>query len=408
MKRTRIAGLLASSFFFWSAQYLYVPSLAEYVKLQVVSLAMVGVVLSMYGLWQGIVRIPLGVIVDATGHGKPYLIGGFLLSGLGAAVMGAGHSAGALTLGRALTGVAAGTWVPMIVIFASFFPPERAVFAASLLTFSSSFGQVVATSLTGLINQSGGYRLTFDLAAISALAAVAIIAIVPLRPPASPRLEEAGTARQPRLGKAGPVEPARSKVTVSSILSVFARRDVLAPSFAGAVLQFGNWAVVFSFLPLLAKQLGASDLTTGLLVSVAVIAGAAANLLATFLANRMEMRGVLVVNFLLFAGGIVLAALARGIGTLFVSTVLIGIATGFGYPILMGLSIQRVDGARRTTAMGIHQAVYSIGMFAGPSIGGVLAQHIGIPAMFEVTALFCFVAASLLVLAYPRRAAAAP
>ena len=391
MNRTRIGGLLAASFFFWGALYLYVPSLAEYVKSHVSSLAVVGVVLSMYGLWQGVVRIPLGIVVDATGRGKPYLIAGFLLAALGAAIMGVSHTASGLTLGRALTGVAAGTWVPMIVIFAGFFPPEQAVFATSLLTFSSSFGQVVATSMTGLLNQTGGYRLSFDLAVVAALLAVVVMAVTRLAPAA---------------GSAGGSPLPRRPTSFASILAVFGRRDVLAPSFAGAVLQFGNWAVVFGFLPLLAKQVGATDVTTGLLVSTAVVAGALSNLVTTFVANRIRMRASLVASFGLFAGGIALAAVAHTVGLLFVSTIVIGIATGFGYPALMGLSIQRVETDRRTTAMGIHQAVYSIGMFAGPWIGGIIAEHMGIRAMFAMTAAFCFVAASLLVMLYPRSSVA--
>ena len=392
MNRARIAGLLAASFFFWGALYLYVPSLAEYVKIHVSSLAIVGVVLSMYGLWQGVVRIPLGIVVDATGRGKPYLIAGFLLAALGAAIMGVSHTASGLTLGRALTGVAAGTWVPMIVIFAGFFPPEQAVFATSLLTFSSSFGQVVATSMTGLLNQVGGYGLSFDLAVVAALLAVVVMAVTRLAPAA----RSAGGTSLPR----GPT-------SFASILAVFSRRDVLAPSFAGAVLQFGNWAVVFSFLPLLAKQVGASDVATGLLVSLAVVAGALSNLVTTFIVNRIEMRATLIASFALLAGGIFLAALAQSVGLLFVSTIVIGIATGFGYPALMGLSIQRVETDRRTTAMGIHQAVYSIGMFAGPWIGGIIAEHMGIRTMFAMTAAFCFVGASLLVMLYPRSSVSA-
>jgi len=392
VNRARIAGLLAASFFFWGALYLYVPSLAEYVKIHVSSLAIVGVVLSMYGLWQGVVRIPLGIVVDATGRGKPYLIAGFLLAALGAAIMGVSHTASGLTLGRALTGVAAGTWVPMIVIFAGFFPPEQAVFATSLLTFSSSFGQVVATSMTGLLNQVGGYGLSFDLAVVAALLAVVVMAVTRLAPAA----RSAGGTSLPR----GPT-------SFASILAVFSRRDVLAPSFAGAVLQFGNWAVVFSFLPLLAKQVGASDVATGLLVSLAVVAGALSNLVTTFIVNRIEMRATLIASFALLAGGIFLAALAQSVGLLFVSTIVIGIATGFGYPALMGLSIQRVETDRRTTAMGIHQAVYSIGMFAGPWIGGIIAEHMGIRTMFAMTAAFCFVGASLLVMLYPRSSVSA-
>jgi DHA1 family multidrug resistance protein-like MFS transporter len=57
----------------------------------------------------------------------------------------------------------------------------------------------------------------------------------------------------------------------------------------------------------------------------------------------------------------------------------------------MGLSIQRVTDAERATAMGLHQAVYAIGMFGGPWLSGLLADAVGIRLMFGVTAFVCLV-----------------
>jgi len=65
------------------------------------------------------------------------------------------------------------------------------------------------------------------------------------------------------------------------------------------------------------------------------------------------------------------------------------LAQGVGYPVLMGLSIQHVQDADRSTAMGLHQAVYAMGMFAGPALSGVLAEAMGIQPMFGVTAVAC-------------------
>jgi MFS family permease len=41
--------------------------------------------------------------------------------------------------------------------------------------------------------------------------------------------------------------------------------------------------------------------------------------------------------------------------------------------------------------MGLHQAVYAIGMFAGPWMSGILAQAAGIRPMFGVTAVAALV-----------------
>jgi len=65
------------------------------------------------------------------------------------------------------------------------------------------------------------------------------------------------------------------------------------------------------------------------------------------------------------------------------------LAQGLSYPVLMGLSIQYVADAERATAMGLHQAVYAIGMFGGPWLSGLLADAMGIRLTFGVTAFIC-------------------
>ncbi|HUJ75846.1 MAG TPA: MFS transporter, partial [bacterium] len=127
MNRGPARALFAASTLFFAALYTYVPALPAYVAGRTVSLTAVGVVLSMYGLWMAVFRIPLGVITDATGRTKPYLAGGVLVAGVGAVVMMLGHSAVPLALGRALTGLSAAAWVPLMVVFAGYFPPEQAV-----------------------------------------------------------------------------------------------------------------------------------------------------------------------------------------------------------------------------------------------------------------------------------------
>ncbi|MGA2640333.1 MAG: MFS transporter [Spirochaetia bacterium] len=47
--------------------------------------------------------------------------------------------------------------------------------------------------------------------------------------------------------------------------------------------------------------------------------------------------------------------------------------------------------------MGIHQAMYAVGMFTGPWIGGVLADAVGIRAMFAIVAAFSLAASSALI-----------
>lgn len=366
MDRRKLAAFLAASFFYWIGLYLYVPTLPEFVRSYTPNLAAVGVVLSMYGLWQGIIRIPLGVTISATGRGKPYLIAGFLLTLVGALVMSEGKSYGTLALGRAITGLAAGTWVPLIVVFSGYFPPKQAVLATSLLSTSSSLGRVLANSATGFLNGIGGYPLPFYLAGVSALVSVVIIAAT--------KIER---------------QEVRS-VSAASVRKIFTRPDVLLPAFIAAVGQIGSWAVVLSFMPILARNIGATQIEVGLLIGLNVLASVVGNLANAVVTRRISRTNVLYLAFALFSAGIAFVAVTHTTLLLFVGAFILGLSVGFTAPTLMGLSIERVDQAHRSTAMGIHQAVYSIGMFVGPWLGGMLADTMGIRDMFFVIAAVCF------------------
>jgi MFS family permease len=75
-----------------------------------------------------------------------------------------------------------------------------------------------------------------------------------------------------------------------------------------------------------------------------------------------------------------------------IAQIILGLGAGISYPLCMGMSIQKVGETERATAMGLHQAVYAIGMFAGPWLSGILAKAFGsLQPMFWVTAVACLI-----------------
>lgn len=365
------------AFLYWTALYLYVPTLPTYVQSKSEDLALVGVVLSQYGLWQAFIRLPLGIAADSLGRRKPFVVAGIVLAGLGAWLMGAAEGTGGLLVGRAITGLAAGTWVPLTVAFSSLFPAPQAIRATAILTFVGSAGRMIASGVTGSLNELGGYVLAFNLAVC--VAAVALLFVLPVR-------ERSHPPRRPSRG---------------GISRLITRRDVLVPSLLAAVSQYANWAITFSFMPILAEHLGATDITLSLLLSMHIGVVTAMTLVTATIVARVGARRLVYATFLLLSGGIGLGALAPSLAWVFVAQFCLGVAQGLGYPVLMGLSIRDVDDAERTTAMGLHQSVYAIGMFAGPWLGGLLADALGLRPMFGVTATACLVAATLLIRLLP-------
>jgi len=349
---------------YWAALYLYMGTLPIYVEGKVAGdLAMVGVVLSMYGLWQALLRFPLGIVSDWLGKRKVFVIAGMALAGLGAMTMGQAGGVSGVLVGRILTGLAAAAWVPLVVTFSSSFRPDQAVLATLVLTLVGSTSRAIATALTGTLNAWGGDSLSFWLAA--GAAALAIVVFLFIREPKRER-------KQPSWG---------------SVTKLITRPDVLLPAVLALFVLYAVWSSIFGFNPKLATMIGANDSALSLLTSLNAIAATSGTLAATAIASRLGPRRLLYGSFGLLAGGVLLASLAPSLWVLFVAQALTGVAQGVGAPILMGLSIRYVDEAERSTAMGLHQTVYAFGMFGGPAISGLLAKWIGIRPMLALTAV---------------------
>jgi len=177
--------------------------------------------------------------------------------------------------------------------------------------------------------------------------------------------------------------------SVGNIGRLIIRRDVLLPSLLSAVIQYANWATALGFLLILARQLGATDVIQSLLMSMSMTMGIVGNLLATIIVRRIGARRMAWNSFVVLSVGIGIAVMAPSLRLVFVSQFCIGLSAAIGCPVLMGMSIQHVADAERTTAMGLHQAVYAIGMFSGPWVSGMLADAVGIRSMFGITAVMC-------------------
>lgn len=345
---------------YWMSQYVYAASLPSYLQNKMGSLASVGIILSMYGLWQALVRVPVGVCTDWLGWRKPFILTGLALTGIGAWVLGTSDTASGLILGRAITGVAAGAWVPLVVAFSSLFPAQDSVRAAGFLILFQASGRIVASTANGPLNNLGGYRLAFYVA--GGISLVSLLVASAIREPRRPALHP----------------------SVSLIGTLFIRRDVLLPSLLAALSQAVTWGVSLSFIPIVTKQLGGTDNTQSYLAALAVIMLAIGSLVVNRLAKSIGPRRTVVLSFVLFFIGSMLAALAGSVGTLIASQTCLGLALGFSYPTLMGLSIRMVVENERTIAMGLHQTMYAMGMFIGPALSGIVAQVIGIHRMFAV------------------------
>jgi len=369
--------VLLSVFLFWFAHYVYLPTLPQYVQERTVSLTQVGIVLSMYGFWQVVFRLPIGILTDRIGRRKIFMMGGIFMAGAGALIIAGAASFPVLVLGRSLVGLSMTAWVLQVVFFGTLFSGEKVIKAGAILTTASSLAKLAGTFSTGYLNSFGGYTLAFLVSAGAVL--LSILFLLPV--------EE---------------KPFRSsgKEWHYHLKPILTNPRVLLVSILAGVNQFLNFGMVFGFFPIKAEMMGASDLMKSYLLSVNILCLISGNLLTTYIGKRENTILLLSVSYLFFSLGIILTPAVGGIALLFILQALLGFAHGISYPVLIGVCIQDIPENGRATAMGFHQSVYAVGMFFGPWIAGVLADTVGIDATFYLigaaTIAVCFVLLHLL------------
>ena len=155
-RRLLIAQSMLGVFLFWSALYLFVPTLPLYALTKTDNLGLVGLALAQYGLWQAILRFPLGLAADWLGRRKPFILSGFVLAALGAWMMSSAGDISGMAVGRAVTGLAASSWVVLMVAYSGLFDPSQTTRAAASLTAVNSVAVGVSSLAAGPLTQMGG------------------------------------------------------------------------------------------------------------------------------------------------------------------------------------------------------------------------------------------------------------
>ncbi|MBT5875396.1 MAG: MFS transporter [Candidatus Latescibacteria bacterium] len=372
--RKHLVLFMISSFLFWTALYVYVPILAPYGRHLGGSMTVVGLIIASYGLMQLLFRIPLGVWSDRIGRRKPFLVAGLLLlaaSGIGLALS---PTPEWMILARALGGLAACSWVIWAITYAGYFDSSRTTTAMSHLAVNAALGQLVSTYGGGWIADAYGWQMPFYVGA--GLALLSILFLLPLPDTA---VAESG------------------KITLRRIKAIGASGTLLFVSSIAAAGQFVNFVTIYGFTPVYATQIGATNVQQGTLILV----GMACQMVSSYIggswcAYRFGNRGTILVAFLVTGIGSLLIPYSETLAQLYMAQAIGGFGRGLMQPILMALAVQSVPQGERGTAMGIFQAVYAIGMFSGPALGGVLGDWFGLGGLFVFTAVLCVASAGVI------------
>jgi len=373
--RNKPAAILGiTAFFFWFGQYTYVPFVAPYLTALGATAAMIGFITGSYGLTQTILRIPIGFFADKLGRQRIFILLGSLISVVSAAGMYFFEGVYPFLFFRALSGVAAATWVSFVVLNSCYYKPEESPKATGYFNTYTYAGRLGAYLLTGAVVDVLGVKALFLLGAVTGVIAVGLCFFV----------KDVSVCKEPMQAR--------------DFLFVLRNRTLLIYSGLALLCQIVAFSTAYSFSSNMGKLAGGTDFEIGVM-SVLFMAGTVISsiLFGSILIPRLGPK------FSFFAGFLVMGVYAAALPFLpsmmyfYIAQFLMGLADGGVISSLMGLSNMDVAADKKTTAMGVFQAVYGIGMTLGPIMIGAVIDQAGYAAGF-VTSGSVGIAAAVLCL----------
>jgi MFS family permease len=327
---------------------------------------LVGEALGIYGLSQGLLQIPFGLLSDRVGR-KVMIVIGLLLFAAGSAVAALSGSIGGVIFGRALQGAGAVGSV-ILALVADLTTEENRTKALAMvgITIGASFmvALVAGPIFAALIGVNGIFWLMVGLA----LVGIAITEFVVPRP----RLVRVHRDAEPVPALIGSV--LRNGELLRLDFGIFALHAMLTASFLVVpgllrgtlgLSSHNDWMV---YLPVLV-------ISVVVMVPAIIVAEKYRRMKGVFVAS---VAALVVSQIMLYLGAgnlyVLLAAL-----TVFFSGFNVMEAS------LPSLITKTAPPDAKGTAMGLYSSLQFLGIFAGGIIGGWANQHGGTAAVFALT-----------------------
>jgi MFS family permease len=174
-----------------------------------------------------------------------------------------------------------------------------------------------------------------------------------------------------------------------------------------AVMALGGTAygfaatMVIPAVPALQRGLDVSPAAAGWVLSAYLVAASVLTGIVGRLGDVFGRRRTLVASLGVFAIGAAICAAAGSMPLLLLGRVVQGAGGGI-YPLAYGILAERLEPAKRASALGLMAATMGIGAGIGPVLGGVISDHASHRWIFVVVGLLALAAAAAVLRVVPR------
>ena len=362
--KTKVLYLVSLAAFLRSfAQVIYVPSLVVMRDDLQTTTAMIGLTLSVYGLFLAFAQIAYGPIVDRL-DSKRILLAGMGLFALGSLGGYLARGMELLLVARSLQalGIAAAAAVGIALITDAFPPTERGR-ALGVFSMFNSAGAAAGPLAGAALAVWLSWRVDFLALAVVGLA-VALFTVWQL--PAQP-------VRGQKVGLSDMLRIARTPATFGAII-------------LGLVQFYGLYTLHTLNPVLLTERLGLSEAGIGTVAAFVPLGVIAGSWLGGHVADRRGLRFVLVSGALgtaLTSGAWTFlsatATVATPVWLVIAGVTAFGLTAGFGFPAQLNIMVDYFQ-IIRGTAGALQFFARFVGTTIAPTLAGYLADRFGLPA----------------------------
>ena len=379
---SQTARLLIVISMFWFTQYVYVPYTTPFLLAQKVSADFVGLVVGFYGAVPLFTRIFIGLFSDKIGKFKPMIIVGCATAALASVVRLAYPTGMGFLWANIISGFSSSMWMCFILFHTKTLTKENLQRGMGYVMASCNLGILGGFFASATLYESYGMFLMCLLSVCTG--SIALLISLTLKEPTEHRLQS------PK---------------VSDLLHVVFNKRLWFFSVIGLIQQGVLMGTAMSFSNAVATGLGAMPWQIGIMnMMMTGSYVASCYLSSTTLAIRIGSGILMTLTQLFMALYCVLMVTFDNIYLLILTQVLMGSTGGLVFSWCSAEALSQIESFRRSTALGIFQSVFAIGMTGVPIMAGYLFNHTGtLSASFYFQAVLALIGALATALYYTHR-----
>ena len=367
---------------FWFAQYVYVPYQTPFLAAINVASSFIGIVVGAYGFSQMLLRIPLGMLADWHLNHKLLITLGTLLAGLASIMRLLCPNGIGFLLGNIFSGIASSTWLSFMIYFLKLRSDVSKVENMGILVMANNLGMLLGFVVSSLFYEKIAMK---GLCILGVLAGI-LACIMTITLPTFQFSYSSG------------------KNSFINLINVFKNKTLLICGVLAFIQQGIQMATTMSFTSQVIKEINAPSYAEGL-SSIIYMCSAVlfARITSSKYIAKFSDRSILIVSYILLALYCFAIPLARQIYLIYLLQVIPGVGTGILFAILNAAAISNVPQKALSTATGVFQSIYALGMTLFPIFAGQLRAQYSMTISFIVMGILALMGNCIVIIFWQKK-----